>query len=270
MDYTKVKLPFHTPSYWSDLEKLIAQKDDNNSIDLSFPPYKLHYYDLNSYNRDIKLYFSELGGYTTVLREHYKHFINKDNYIGAEAGDTVLDLGGCFGDTALYFADEVGAEGKVYSFEFIPGSIQLFEKNLDLNPGLKDLITIIDKPLWNKSGERIYYIDKGGSSKVSFEDFEGSEGSTQTISFDDFVKKYNVQKVDFIKTDIEGAEPYTIEGAKETIKRFCPKMAISIYHGMEDFTSIIEQIDQMDLNYKFYLGHASIYAAETVLFCKPA
>jgi len=75
MDYTKVKLPFHTPSYWSDLEKLIAQKDDNNSIDLNFPPYKLHYYDLNSYNRDIKLYFSELGGYTTILREHYKHLI---------------------------------------------------------------------------------------------------------------------------------------------------------------------------------------------------
>jgi FkbM family methyltransferase len=270
MDYTKVKVPFHTPNYWNDLNDLIAKRDEANSIDLNFAPFKLHYYDLNNYGKDIKIYFSEIGGYTTFLRGHYKHIIDKDNYIGAAPGDTVLDLGGCFGDTALYFADEIGKEGKVYSFEFIPGSVQLFNRNLDLNPRLKDQIEIVDRPLWDKSGETIYYVDKGGGSKVSFKDFEGSEGTKQTISIDDFVKEYNVQKVDFIKTDIEGAEPYTINGAVETIKRFRPKMAISIYHGMDDFTGIIEQIDQMNLNYKYYLGHASIYAAETVLFCKPA
>ncbi len=269
MDYTKVKLPYHTPNYWKDLDELIAQKDDANVINLDFPPYKIHFYDLNKYNKDIKLFYSELGCYTSFLREHYKHFITNDDFIGAENGDTVLDLGGCFGDTALYFADEVGSEGQVYSFEFIPGSIEVFHRNLDLNLRLKDRITIVERPLWDKSDKTIYYVDKGGGSKVSFDDFTGSEGTKKTISIDDFVNQYDIQKVDFIKTDIEGAEPYTIEGAKETLKRFRPKLAISIYHGMNDFTGIIKQIDDLDLDYQYYLGHASIYAAETVLFCRP-
>ncbi len=270
LGYLKVKLPFHTPNYWEELRQLEASRSEKDVIELPFNPWKLYLHDLKNYDNfsDLKMYFSTMGVYSSIVREHYKHWISKTEFIGAEKGDVVLDLGGCFGDTAIYFADIVGEKGKVYSFEFIPGSIEIFNKNLDLNPNLKPRVEIVKNPLWNKTGLDFYFEDRGGGSQVSSEKFEGYQGTTVSTTLDDFIKKYNVEAVDFIKTDIEGAEPFAIAGATETIKRFKPKLAISIYHGMEDFVNIVESIRTLDLGYKFYLGHASIYASETVLFCQ--
>ncbi len=68
-----------------------------------------------------------------------------------EQGDIVLDLGGCYGDTSLYFARKVGATGKVYTFEFIPKNIHIIRKNITINPDLSDIINIIENPVWEKS-----------------------------------------------------------------------------------------------------------------------
>ena len=267
LGYVKVKLPFNTKSFWSDLKKLESIRNEDDFIELDFKPWKLYYHDMKLYQSNIKLYFSTKGCYSSIVREHYKHQISDSSFIGVEKGDVVLDLGGCYGDTALYFAEHIGESGKVYSFEFIPGSIEIFERNMNLNPELKPVISIVDRPLWDKSDLEIYYQDSGGGSTVSFEKFQNNEGSKKTTTIDDFISEQNIDKVDFIKTDIEGAEPFALNGALETIKRFKPKMAISIYHNMDDFLNIVHQIDKLNLGYKFYIGHASIYASETVLFC---
>jgi len=267
LGYLKVKLPFNTESFWNELKALESIRDEGDYIKLNFKPWKLYYHDLTPYNTSIKLYFSTIGCYSSILRDHYKHQVSKDIFIGAERGDVVFDLGGCYGDTALYFSEKVGKTGKVYSFEFIPGSIEIFERNMNLNPDLKSTISIVDSPLWDKSELDIFYQDCGGGSKVSFEKFLNWEGTKKTTTIDDFVSEQNIGKVDFIKADIEGAEPFALEGAKDTLRRFRPKLAISIYHSMDDFVNIINQIDELNLGYRFYLGHASIYASETILFC---
>lgn len=267
MGYNKVKLPFHTDNYWSELELLKSHRDENSIVKLSDKPWSLYLHDLNYIGINIKLYYTTIGTYSSIVRDHYKYTGN-NTVIEVEEGDFVLDLGGCYGDTALYFSDKIGPKGKIYSFEFIPGSIDLFNKNLSFNPTLKSNIEIINKPLWNSSGKKVYYQDKGGASKVKFEPFNGYEGTTETTTIDQFVKEQNLSRVDFIKTDIEGAEPFVLEGAVDTITKFKPKLAISIYHNYNDFTGIINQIDSLNLGYKFYIGHASIYASETVLFCK--
>jgi FkbM family methyltransferase len=188
-------------------------------------------------------------------------------YIGASPGDVVLDLGGCYGDTALYFAMKVGQNGKVYSFEFIPKSLEIFNLNLNLNTHLKNRITIIESPLWSESGRTIFYKDNGGGSQVSFKDFNGREGIAVTITLDEFILKNRIEKIDFIKSDIEGAESFVLKGATKLLKKFKPKLAISIYHSKSDFVNIVRQISDLNLGYKFYLGHASMYSSETVLFC---
>lgn len=267
LGYLKVKLPFNSESFWNDLKELESNRNEEDSINLNFKPWKLYYHDLTSYDTSIKLYFSTIGCYSSILRDHYKHQISKDIFIGAEKGDVVFDLGGCYGDTALYFSEKVGKTGRVYSFEFIPGSIEIFERNMKLNPDLQSTIVIVNSPLWDKPDIDIYFQDCGGGSKVSFEKFSNWEGTKKTTTIDAFVSEQNIDKVDFIKSDIEGAEPFALEGAKDTLRRFRPKLAISIYHSMDDFVNIINQIDELNLGYKFYLGHASIYASETILFC---
>jgi hypothetical protein len=73
-------------------------------------------------------------------------------------------------------------------------------------------------------------------------------------------------KITFIKMDIEGAEYNAILGAHNTITKYRPKLAISIYHKPEDIWEIPSLILKMNPEYKLYLGHYSIAAAETVLY----
>ncbi len=68
--------------------------------------------------------------------------------------------------------------------------------------------------------------------------------------------------------DIEGAEPLALKGAVETIKRFKPKLAIAIYHSMDDFIKIPIWIIELNLGYKLYLGHYTIHSEETIIFAK--
>jgi hypothetical protein len=58
--------------------------------------------------------------------------------------------------------------------------------------------------------------------------------TVKTMTLDSFVKEYNVERVDFIKIDAEGSERETLKGAKETIKKFKPRMAIAAYHLPDD------------------------------------
>jgi FkbM family methyltransferase len=186
----------------------------------------------------------------------------------AEEGDVVIDAGGCWGDTALYFADKVGPTGKVYSFEFIPNNISLFKMNTGLNPEHQKRIELVPYPLSDSSGQQMFYKDDGPASRIERAPFSEQSGTINTLSIDDFVLKNNISKVDFIKMDIEGAEPNVLIGAIETIKKFKPKLAIAIYHSMDDLTCIPNWILDLNLGYELYLDHFTIHQEETVIFAK--
>lgn len=78
------------------------------------------------------------------------------------------------------------------------------------------------------------------------------------------------EKVTFIKMDIEGAEYEALLGAKETIQKNKPKLAISIYHKPEDIISIPKLIKSMVPNYRLYIRHYSNADNETVLYAIPS
>jgi len=93
------------------------------------------------------------------------------------------------------------------------------------------------------------------------------EGKVSSMSIDWFVDENRLEKVDFIKMDIEGSEQNALKGAINTLKRFKPQLAISIYHNFaDDFASIANMLDELNLGYRFFLGHFSIHHEETVLF----
>ena len=69
--------------------------------------------------------------------------------------------------------------------------------------------------------------------------------------------------------DIEGAEHNAIEGAKETIKRYLPILAICVYHKPEDFYDISLLIHEISEEYKFYIRQYRYGQTETVLYAVP-
>mgnify|MGYP002517000463 FL=1 len=73
-------------------------------------------------------------------------------------------------------------------------------------------------------------------------------------------------KVTFIKMDIEGAEMEALEGAKRTIKKNRPKLAISIYHKEDDLWEIPYYVLSRYPWSKIYMRHYSLTTNETVLY----
>lgn len=269
LGFNKIKLARNTPAYWNAIEKAKSMSDPNDTHNPNFMHFLLEKFDLNPIGYDVKMYCSEMAVAIDFIIEQYAYKSNDEYVVSVENGDVVLDIGGCWGDTSLYFAHKAGNDGKVYSFEFIPGNIKIFNLNTSFNPGLKERIELIEQPVSNASGDTIYFKDYGPGSRVEFEPFDEQTGTCQTISVDDFVKSNAVEKLDFIKMDIEGAETFALEGALESIKKFRPKLAIAIYHSFDDFVNIPNWILNLGLDYQIYIGHYTIHAEETMCFAIP-
>jgi FkbM family methyltransferase len=265
----RVKLFTNTPEYHHAFDIARSLKKGSESLDPHFLHFQLNKFDLRPSGYDVELFFGEMGVAIDFLIEQYAYKENGHPIVQVKPGDVVLDLGGCYGDTALYFATKSGDSGKVYTFEFIPNNVDILRKNLALNPSLEKRVTVVEHPVSDKSDVKVYYQDFGPASHISAEPFEAQTGETTTLTIDDFVDRYQIQKVDFIKMDIEGSEPRALAGAERTIRRFRPVLAVAIYHSMDDFGDIPAWISSLGLPYDYYLGHYTIHAEETILFAKP-
>jgi FkbM family methyltransferase len=249
-----VRLPLNNAEYWKlrrSLDKYVERRDTAKSPILG----SLHLCNFNK----MRLHVHPLAILHTFLLEQYRC---ERAGIGVKAGDVVIDAGGCWGDTALYFARSAA---QVFCFECIPSNLKIIGENLTLNPSLSRKIRVVQKALWNKSGEKLVFQEMGPGSRASS---DGTGVDVETQSLDEFVAANAVQRVDFIKMDIEGAEKRALMGAGETIRKYRPQLAISIYHDMDHFASIPRWIADLNLGYRFYLDHFTIHAEETVLFAR--
>ena len=93
------------------------------------------------------------------------------------------------------------------------------------------------------------------------EKFEESSSLVETITLDDFVKEKNLERVDFIKADIEGFERNMLQGAQETLKKFAPKLALCTFYFQNDPQVMTDLIMQANPNYKIVYGRKKLYAS---------
>ena len=77
------------------------------------------------------------------------------------------------------------------------------------------------------------------------------------------------EQIDFLKTDIEGAEMSALRGGKNLIVNSRPILAISIYHSLDDIVDIPCYLNALLKNYKFFVRHHSFTLGETVLYGIP-
>jgi FkbM family methyltransferase len=266
----KIKLPLNNLNYWNDRKRVKKCIASDMQLKIDFMNWRLDHFDLERMGFSVQLFYTSPGIHATFGLKQYEYQDATGNLtIKAEQDDVVIDCGGLWGDTALYFAHEVGDLGHVYSFEFITSNINIFSENLKLNPKLKDRISIINKPVWDESGKEVYFTDNGPGSIVSMNQLSNCSGQVLSLSIDDLVRENQLPRVDLIKMDIEGAEIQALKGARETIKRFRPKLAISIYHQMSDFQNIPVLLEELCQDYIFTLDHYSIFHHETIIYALP-
>jgi FkbM family methyltransferase len=191
-----------------------------------------------------------------------QYFYHKDGVtISPSPEDCVIDGGACTGDTAAVFSNAVGPKGSVFSFDPVANHLAILEHNAGQCPhgnirvmpyGLSDK-NILAEPIVLESYAPGF---SSGSHPVPLR------------SIDYLVNTKEIEKIDFIKLDVEGAEMESLRGARESILRFKPKLAVSLYHKPNDIFEIILYIKDKFPFYSCYVGHYSIHTEETVLYCR--
>lgn len=139
----------------------------------------------------------------------------------------------------------------VYAFEPDQGIIDAYlSKTAEYNGNIE----VLPYALSNYTGTAHFAQDRiniGGGNII-----EGaSSGITVPVTtLDAFVEEKGIEKVDFIKADIEGAEREMLQGATRVLKDFAPKLSICTYH-LPDDKEVLEKI-VLDANPKYHIRHA--------------
>lgn len=266
LGHQRVKLAYNRPAYWANIRRMEEYACNAESIDVSFQGSRLRKMDLRPFGVPVTLFAIPAGVWGILIEEQYRCVMADGAAIQACEGDVAIDAGACWGDTALYFAAKVGPSGRVFSCEFLPRNLKVFRSNLDLNPHLKDRVVLVERAIWSSSDQTLFLRGDGPVTRVNLRPSVSDEPSIETLSIDDLVVRHGLTRLDFIKMDIEGSEMPALRGAERSLRRFRPKLAISVYHNLEDFWSVPQFLDAMGLCYRFFLRHSTISVAETVLF----
>ena len=250
-------------------EKYIHSRDifdnlliDNSIKQLQSVTRKLKFYNLSKLGYNIKLYGARALLDKLVIHNQYSY---KDCFV--KAGDFVVDAGGCWGDTALIFATKAGKKGKIFTFEFFEDNLNILKENFSNNKELATNIILTEKPLYDKTNE-ILYLNHACADITTLTRNKNNLQQYKTMSIDDFVQNNKVEKIDFIKMDIEGCELKALHGAINTLKKHKPKLAIAAYHKYEDYYELPKFLNELDLGYKFYFANYTLGFTDTVIYCK--
>ena len=237
------------------------------ALETGFRGLALHRMRYNDVGYDLELYRPLHRPCTIFDLEQYADW---STGLSVEPGDCVIDGGGCYGDSATYFASKAGPSGRVFSFEFDPVNVGIFRANMSLNPDLARRITLCESPLWSSSGVRLNFTSDGPATRMQQDPAgDGRQFFRETACIDDLRRDQGIPRIDFIKMDIEGAETEALRGAARTIRECRPKMALCIYHKPEHYFELARWIDSIAPGYEFSLAQMTDMEWETVLYADP-
>ncbi len=202
----------------------------------------LHYKDFSATVLEYELYFAP-----DLIKLH-------ENEVFVDAG--VLNL-----ETSLRFIEECQKSSiqryKIHAFE--PDNVS-YEKCKDMLKNMQGAdIRLYNTGLWSED-MILHFTETGNAaSRISAEQ---TGTSIKTVALDNCISG----PVTFIKMDIEGAELEALKGSKEILKRYKPRLAISLYHKKEDLVEIPTYLKELVPEYKLYIRHYSNASVETVLY----
>lgn len=174
-----------------------------------------------------------------------------------EDGEVFVD-GGCYDFETSKKLMEYCKVKKIFAFEPDRFNIEKIKDGM-YKCACEDVV-LVKKGLWDKT-ETLFFSASGDIMSHVVNTEEGSE-IIEAVALDEIIH----EKVTFIKMDIEGAEMKALEGAKNLIVNYKPKLAICIYHRPEDTIDIPTYIKELVPEYRLYIRHYSFSPAETVLY----
>jgi len=248
--------------------------------------YRYHFFDSVSTNKEnIKLvrkllkdkyskkcFSSYCSFYYSFLRDKTPHcyasFKELEHpKVNIKEGDVVFDIG-ISGDTEMTEKMILlsGINGKIIGIEANPKVLNKIKNNLCEYKNFE----LYNYALYGYDGIGVFDLGSTPNCDVNCygripDQYFNTENqiNVEYITLDTFIEKYNIEKLDFIKIDIECAEVEAIKASEKTLKKFKPNLAISCHH--EGYViNIIKYMNSLDLDYDFYLAQMQCFSAENL------
>jgi FkbM family methyltransferase len=200
---------FKKAKIYTWVSKLLFDKDNN----LEYDPFTNGFWlkDGDTYLFFVKkpyFNFSKKNLYLSILDIYCKHYVPSQ-------GDTIIDVGAGIGTETLYFFEHVGNKGQIYSIEASTDSynkLDILCKKNKINNSINHNLAIsnFNGKIWIEETEH-FEVNRINREK------KGIEVNCNTL--DKFIHDNNIEKIDFLKANIEGAELEMIKGMDQTIKK---------------------------------------------------
>jgi FkbM family methyltransferase len=178
-------------------------------------------------------YLYIIGGLLSLLyiidRNQEKCDHNYEKLLPIEEGDVVLDVGSAVGCVTLLASKKASV---VIAVEPNPQYFSSLEKKV-LDSNINNVI-FINKATWNEQGFKEFNIKGYSSSIVNMSTI------VETDTIDNITSGLGINRIDFMKMDVEGAEIESLLGATNTLNN-TRKIVVSAYHYRENDQKINEQ-----------------------------
>ncbi|MBZ5595700.1 MAG: FkbM family methyltransferase [Acidobacteriia bacterium] len=177
-----------------------------------------------------------------------------DEQAGVHSRDVVIDCGAHVG----VFVKKALSRGArlVVAVEPAPQAAECLRRNFsdEIRNGT---VIVCQKAIWEKPEMTLkFFLNGNGDAADSLvwqaKDVAAVDVKTTTI--DAIAADYHLDRIDFIKADIKGAAASMLRGAKDTLVRSRPRMAISTEEGFDHPAEIATLVSGMAPNYRSVCG----------------
>lgn len=171
-------------------------------------------------------------------------------------GDIVLDCGAHIGTFTQRALDQ-GAS-KVIAIDPDAVQIECLRRNFasEIEAGR---VILVEKGVWSSSGSLTLNVGVENSGMSSLvEETGGDTVDVPVTTIDELVSELGLERVDYIKMDIEGAEREALEGGLATIRAFQPRILLESYHRPDDMEVLPEILHRAHAEYAPYCGDCEL------------
>lgn len=200
----------------------------------------------------------DVGAMDTFSDQRDKQYF--EPFLNLCANHSFIDVGGFDGHTTKEFIKRCPNYKKVWYFEPEEGNLEKSKAILSNY----DRIVFFPFAASDQAGQ-LHFEPANDASKVS----ENGSVVVNSQLIDNYISDDILNEKLFIKMDIEGGESKAITGAKNTILKHHPTMAIAVYHKGTDLIDIPKQVLAIRNDYDLYLRHYTEGTDETVMFFVP-
>jgi FkbM family methyltransferase len=186
------------------------------------------------------------------LAEQKREIYGSGEY-AVRSGDVVLDCGanvGVFTRVALNRGARL-----VVAFEPAPENIESYRRNFHAEIAAGRVI-LVAKGVWDKQDVLLLKRNPRNTASDTFVmegDLSGAVRAPLT-TIDLAVAELKLDRVDYIKMDVEGAETRALAGARGTLAAFHPRLSIAAEHMAGDAEAIPQAVKEGWTGYRMTCG----------------